>query len=56
VNTLGTAPSADAPRSGAVHLILRRERDLTRYLGRRRKPSSFQATGLPIGIPRQPHP
>jgi enediyne polyketide synthase len=38
VNTLGTSPYPDAPRSGPVHLILRRERDATHRPGRRRKP------------------
>ena len=38
VNTLGTAPHPDAPRSGAVHVVLRRDRDLAHRPGRRRKP------------------
>jgi enediyne polyketide synthase len=38
VNTLGTAPHPDAPRSGPVHVVLRRERDPAHRPGRRRKP------------------
>jgi hypothetical protein len=38
VNTLGTAPHADAPRSGPVHVVLRRDRDPGHRPGRRRKP------------------
>lgn len=38
VNTLGTAPYPDAPRSGPVHIVLRRERDPAYRPGRRRKP------------------
>jgi enediyne polyketide synthase len=38
VNTLGTAPHPDAPRSGAVHVVLRRDRDPAHRPGRRRKP------------------
>ncbi|MGH3250591.1 MAG: polyketide synthase [Trebonia sp.] len=38
VNTLGTAPYPDAPRSGPVHVVLRRERDAAHRPGRRRKP------------------
>ena len=38
VNTLGTAPHPDAPRSGAVHVMLRRDRDPAHRPGRRRKP------------------
>ena len=38
VNTLGTAPHPDAPRSGQVHVVLRRERDPAHRPGRRRKP------------------
>lgn len=38
VNTLGTAPHPDAPRSGAVHVVLRRDRDQAHRPGRRRKP------------------
>lgn len=37
VNTLGVAPYPDAPRSGPVHVILRRERDAAHGPGRRRK-------------------
>ena len=39
VNTLGTAPYPDAPRSGPVHVVLRRERDPAQRPGRRRKPA-----------------
>jgi Beta-ketoacyl synthase, C-terminal domain/Beta-ketoacyl synthase, N-terminal domain len=39
VNTLGAAPRPDAPRSGPVHVVLRRERDPGHRPGRRRKPS-----------------
>jgi enediyne polyketide synthase len=57
VNTLGTAPHPDAPRSGPVHLVLRRERDLTRHPGRRRKPSPLLPPAkLAIEIPRQVQP
>jgi enediyne polyketide synthase len=56
VNTLGTAPSPDAPRSGPVHLVLRRDRDLTLRPGRRRKPSPLLAASLALDIPRQPQP
>jgi enediyne polyketide synthase len=38
VNTLGTALYPDAPRSGPVHVVLRRERDPAHRPGRRRKP------------------
>lgn len=37
VNTLGVAPYPGAPRSGPVHVILRRERDPAYRPGRRRK-------------------
>jgi enediyne polyketide synthase len=37
VNSLGTSPYPDAPRSGPVHVVLRRERDLAHRPGRRRK-------------------
>lgn len=43
VNTLGTAPYPDAPRSGPVHVVLRRERDLAHRPGRRRKPALLAA-------------
>jgi enediyne polyketide synthase len=52
VNTLGTAARPDEPRSGLVHVVLRRERDLTRRPGRRRKPSLLAGAldgGLPVG-------
>ncbi|HEX9040736.1 MAG TPA: hypothetical protein VF838_06865 [Trebonia sp.] len=39
VNTLGTAPYPGAPRSGPVHVVLRRERDPAQRPGRRRKPA-----------------
>jgi enediyne polyketide synthase len=38
VNTLGAVPHPDAPRSGPVHVVLRRERDPAHRPGRRRKP------------------
>jgi len=54
VNTLGTAPRPDAPRSGPVHLVLRRERDLTRRPGRRRKPIPLlPPAALTMDIPHQ---
>jgi enediyne polyketide synthase len=37
VNSLGASPYPDAPRSGPVHVVLRRERDLAHRPGRRRK-------------------
>jgi enediyne polyketide synthase len=43
VNTLGTAPYPDAPRSGPVHVVLRRERDPAQRPGRRRKPAPLAA-------------
>jgi enediyne polyketide synthase len=46
VNTLGTAPYPDAPRSGPVHVVLRRERDPAQRPGRRRKPALFAAAPL----------
>lgn len=45
VNTLGTAPHPDAPRSGPVHLVLRRERDLSCRPGRHRKQSPLLKPG-----------
>lgn len=53
VNTLGTAPYAGAPRSGPVHLVLRRERDLTLHPGRHRKPSP-QLAADPVGSVMDP--
>jgi enediyne polyketide synthase len=44
VNTLGTAAYPDAPRSGPVHVVLRRERDPAHRPGRRRKPASLSGT------------
>jgi 3-oxoacyl-(acyl-carrier-protein) synthase len=41
VNSLGTASYPDAPRSGPVHVVLRRERDPARQPGRRRKSASL---------------
>ncbi|HVT66508.1 MAG TPA: beta-ketoacyl synthase N-terminal-like domain-containing protein [Trebonia sp.] len=55
VNTLGTAPHPDAPRSGPVHVILRRERDRAHRPGRHRKPALLTA-GPAIDIPRQARP
>ena len=46
VNTLGTAPYPDAPRSGPVHVVLRRERDLAQRPGRRRKPALLAVAPL----------
>jgi enediyne polyketide synthase len=52
VNTLGTAAHPDEPRSGPVHVVLRRERDLTRRPGRRRKPCLLPTAPLaPEGRP-----
>ena len=56
VNTLGTAPSPAAPRSGPVHLILRRDRDETGYQGRRRKPAPLLTAAFPVNIPHQHQP
>jgi len=57
VNSLGTAADPDAPRSGPVHLVLRRERDLTLRPGRRRKPSPLLPPAkLATDIPRQTQP
>jgi enediyne polyketide synthase len=47
VNTLGTAPYPDAPRSGPVHVVLRRDRDPAQRPGRRRKPVLLAAA--PVG-------
>lgn len=51
VNTLGTAAHPDEPRSGPVHVVLRRERDLTRRPGRRRKPCLLPTAPAPQEIP-----
>jgi len=51
VNTLGAAAYPDGPRTGPVHVVLRRERDLTRRPGRRRKPSPLAATLVPMEVP-----
>jgi enediyne polyketide synthase len=57
VNTLGTSAHPDAARSGPVHLVLRRERDLTRRPGRRRKPSPLLPPAkLAVDLPRQMQP
>jgi enediyne polyketide synthase len=49
VNSLGTAPYPDAPRSGPVHVVLRRERDPAHRPGRRRKPAVLAvAIGSPL--------
>lgn len=53
VNTLGTARRPDAPRSGPVHLVLRRERDLPYRPGRHRKPSPPLTANMPLDILRQ---
>jgi acyl transferase domain-containing protein len=50
VNTLGTAAHPDEPRSGPVHVVLRRERDLTRRPGRRRKPCLLPTAPAPLEI------
>ena len=52
VNTLGTAPYPDAPRSGPVHVVLRRERNPALRPGRRRKPSLLAGTAVAFDIPR----
>ena len=52
VNTLGTAPYPDAPRSGPVHVVLRRERNPALRPGRRRKPSLLAGTAAAFDIPR----
>jgi enediyne polyketide synthase len=55
VNSLGTAPYPDAPRSGPVHVVLRRERDPARRPGRRRKSDPLAASaGGAEGAPAQP--
>ena len=51
VNTLGTAAHPDAPRSGPVHVVLRRERDLTHRPGRRRKPSLLPTAPVALDVP-----
>jgi 3-oxoacyl-(acyl-carrier-protein) synthase len=56
VNTLGTAAHLDEPRSGPVHVVLRRERDLARRPGRRRKPSLLPAAPVALEVPSQPRP
>jgi enediyne polyketide synthase len=56
VNTLGTAPHPGAPRSGPVHVVLRRERDATRRPGRRRKPAGPAVPVLAPDAAAQPEP
>jgi enediyne polyketide synthase len=51
VNTLGTAAHPDEPRSGPVHVVLRRERDLARRPGRRRKPSLLPTAPVALEVP-----
>jgi enediyne polyketide synthase len=51
VNTLGTAAHPDEPRSGPVHVVLRRERDLTRRPGRRRKPCLLPTAPVALEVP-----
>ena len=51
VNTLGTAAHPDEPRSGPVHVVLRRERDLARRPGRRRKPSLLPTAPVALDVP-----
>jgi enediyne polyketide synthase len=52
VNSLGTAPYPDAPRSGPVHVVLRRERNPALRPGRRRKPSLLAGGPVALDIPR----
>ena len=47
VNSLGTVTQPGAPRSGAVHLVLRRERDSGYRAGRRRRAASAAHGGTP---------
>jgi acyl transferase domain-containing protein len=48
VNSLGTHPHPWAPRSGAVHVVLRRKPDSGHRAGRRRRPASASpAAALP---------
>lgn len=55
VNSLGTAPYPDAPRSGPVHVVLRREREPARRPGRRRKSAPLPASAEGAeGAPAQP--
>ncbi|HTR93699.1 MAG TPA: polyketide synthase [Trebonia sp.] len=54
VNTLGTAPHPDAPRSGAVHVMLRRDRDPARRPGRRRKPVVLPAAAAGASAASEP--
>jgi enediyne polyketide synthase len=55
VNSLGTAPSPDEPRSGPVHVVLRRERDPAHRPGRRRRTASPPpANGTAGTAPAQP--
>jgi enediyne polyketide synthase len=51
VNTLGTAAHPDEPRSGPVHVVLRRERDLAHRPGRRRKPSLPPTAPVALEVP-----
>jgi enediyne polyketide synthase len=54
VNTLGTAPHPDAPRSGAVHVVLRRDRDPAHRPGRRRKPVVLPAAAAEASPASEP--
>jgi len=47
VNSLGTVARHDAPRSGVVHVVLRRERDSGYPVGRRRRAASASADDTP---------
>jgi enediyne polyketide synthase len=47
VNSLGAAAEPGAPRSGPVHVVLRRERDEARRPGRRRKPALAAGSATP---------
>jgi acyl transferase domain-containing protein len=52
VNSLGTHPYPGAPRSGAVHVVLRRKPDSGHRAGRRRRPASaWPAAALPDPAP-----
>jgi acyl transferase domain-containing protein len=49
VNSLGTHPHPGAPRSGAVHVVLRRKPDSGHRAGRRRRPASAWPAAAPQG-------
>lgn len=67
VNSLGTHPHPGAPRSGAVHVVLRREPDSGHRAGRRRRavsappavpavvlPAQGRGPGAHVALPRLP--